>query len=1128
MLASTPVSFQSKPYDPTWSPSCRSHQGSMRRPTPNRSPLRQRPLFSAHPAALDDRYHGELTPLQSPYRTPTPSAWSAFASNSHYVADDESGTLPESPSVPAFPLARPLFTPVKQSSRVVDGLNATPSPQAPATLGTGLKRKSVPTRQSTPLRQHSLTPLAIDSAGYHGSGEGHTLDRLAPLPPIFSMCTPQVRKETDLNLHHETATMTRLRILDLNESDDESEPGNDSGCDLGADVDDDDDDARGDALFIGHSAVSEKSKIGAALRLAGRGKDDEEVAEAVSPGGHIVKRRARARPLSEELVRNNTPQFLPSRTAPKTGLNFVAFPTATTEFREHASPSSSSSETGSPVPRCRVSGLHPLVQTRTPFARADSATLFFSDPSITNTPSGSSSSCSHKVASLISSDAADSSFANGLRPKVMNRHSYSGSGSLTSTWRQAIPSSSSASPQTSPSHAVGGSESYDTDDNDSMLVDLPENSSFILNITEESPKRSGQGSDHIVKKYTRDSGIALSDDDDDMYFLGSSSSTEPLSKMPQASTSVSSLYSDFEDGLVTPGVAPRSSSGWPDAVIVSATDYAPFALSQNGQDVDAFILRTLATAAKGSHEIKKAPGTPVKKSKVSYLAGQRPWQSAVARKVGFGIHAEEKPKKVPRKSMPAAFPSLGRKSNKYTLDPSTDSDSEFDDSPSNRKEKYVGLGIGFPSLAKDGAPRNRWLMRRSSSGAFSSGSDSMSVAATPTRNRGLEDRFLPPGPSNFPMQFSPSRNRMKLSPSRSASGSSNGSVASPSMLRKLPIAESKKYRGARFSGRARLLSQPAHKERPGRYESQFVEIAEVGSGEFGKVLKVRTKDGNSDKCFAIKKSKRFEGGNHRLRLREEVETLQHLTHVGGARPHPNVLDFIDAWEEDDQLFIWTELCEGGNFAHFLWEYGRVFPRLDQARVWKIVVELSNGLKFIHDSGIIHLDLKPANIFLTGEGRFKIGDFGMAALWPRPRPAAESPGGSFEREGDKLYLAPEVLQGKYGKAADMFSFGMTILETASNIVVPDQGEAWHRLRREDFSQVNLDDSPEVLRLVRQMMRRDPSLRVGIHGVYNHPVVSRARVRMEQAYETAKRAGTSLFAASPLASVSEEFLPTILGN
>lgn len=84
--------------------------------------------------------------------------------------------------------------------------------------------------------------------------------------------------------------------------------------------------------------------------------------------------------------------------------------------------------------------------------------------------------------------------------------------------------------------------------------------------------------------------------------------------------------------------------------------------------------------------------------------------------------------------------------------------------------------------------------------------------------------------------------------------------------------------------------------------------------------------------------------------------------------------------------------------------------------------------------MIHLDLKPSNVFVTKEGRFKIGDFGMASLWPRPASldstassaaSASMLGGSgggtggFEREGDKLYLAPEVLQGRYGKAADIF-------------------------------------------------------------------------------------------------------------
>jgi mitosis inhibitor protein kinase SWE1 len=171
--------------------------------------------------------------------------------------------------------------------------------------------------------------------------------------------------------------------------------------------------------------------------------------------------------------------------------------------------------------------------------------------------------------------------------------------------------------------------------------------------------------------------------------------------------------------------------------------------------------------------------------------------------------------------------------------------------------------------------------------------------------------------------------------------------------------------------------------------------------------------------------------------------LKHLSQAASSierNRHPNVLAYIDSWEENEALYIRTELCESGNLARFLWEYGRVFPRLDEDRVWKIIVDLSNvsnlcysvpfqaphhnlhlqGLRFIHDAGVIHLDLKPSNVFVTGEGRFKIGDFGMASLWPRPnQPETGSGGGGFEREGDKLYLAPEVLQGKYSKAADVF-------------------------------------------------------------------------------------------------------------
>lgn len=85
------------------------------------------------------------------------------------------------------------------------------------------------------------------------------------------------------------------------------------------------------------------------------------------------------------------------------------------------------------------------------------------------------------------------------------------------------------------------------------------------------------------------------------------------------------------------------------------------------------------------------------------------------------------------------------------------------------------------------------------------------------------------------------------------------------------------------------------------------------------------------------------------------------------------------------------------------------------------------MRFIHQADVAHFDLKPANVFITASGRFKIGDFGMAAFWPRRISDSGGQGtdntgsrnGGFEREGDKMYLAAEVLQGRYGKEADIF-------------------------------------------------------------------------------------------------------------
>jgi mitosis inhibitor protein kinase SWE1 len=327
----------------------------------------------------------------------------------------------------------------------------------------------------------------------------------------------------------------------------------------------------------------------------------------------------------------------------------------------------------------------------------------------------------------------------GLNPKVTNRHSYAGPGSSTSNthaWNTIQTKSQSASPVTSP-HIDGGSWVND-DDAKMFFGEDPQDSSFIFSVTEGTPSpRSNKSSTASlpIKYKPRDSGVVVSDDEDHLMSI-----SDHLA-VPPASTSVNSLQSDEEDNLVTPGLLPDTTSGWPRVFVTGTDDDSgkdPLPGSREGVDVDAFIMRTLAAASNGPEDgKKKVPGTPVKRVKTTYFT-ERPWQSAVAAKIDREDW-DTKKGKVPRKSLPAAFPGLGQKAGKLTLDHCTDSEEE--ESPISRRDKYVGLGLGRPSGSslQDGLPlmsRTRWLMRRSSSGAFSSGSESQSSAGTPTRVKG--------------------------------------------------------------------------------------------------------------------------------------------------------------------------------------------------------------------------------------------------------------------------------------------------------------------------------------------------------------------------------------------------------
>jgi hypothetical protein len=149
---------------------------------------------------------------------------------------------------------------------------------------------------------------------------------------------------------------------------------------------------------------------------------------------------------------------------------------------------------------------------------------------------------------------------------------------------------------------------------------------------------------------------------------------------------------------------------------------------------------------------------------------------------------------------------------------------------------------------------------------------------------------------------------------------------------------------------------------------------------------------------------------------DPVRLAQFHNEVRTARQvsHPNVCRVYDIGEADGLLYLSMEYVDGEDLASSLRRIGR-FPE-DKAA--DIARQLCAGLAAAHQRGVVHCDLKPANVMLDGAGRVRMMDFGLAAI------------GRVEdvRAGTPAYMAPEQLLGREVTAkSDIFALGLVIYE-----------------------------------------------------------------------------------------------------
>lgn len=247
----------------------------------------------------------------------------------------------------------------------------------------------------------------------------------------------------------------------------------------------------------------------------------------------------------------------------------------------------------------------------------------------------------------------------------------------------------------------------------------------------------------------------------------------------------------------------------------------------------------------------------------------------------------------------------------------------------------------------------------------------------------------------------------------------------------------------------------------------------LGEGGFARCFQMKDSSGRIYAAKTVAKAS-IKNEKTKTKLLSEIKIHKSLKHA-------NIVNFVDCFEDDINVYILLEICPNQSLMELL----KVRKRVTEPEARFFLVQIVGAIQYLHSRRVIHRDLKLGNIFFDPEMNLKIGDFGLASVLP------STDSRKYTICGTPNYIAPEVLGGKntgHSFEVDIWAIGImmyALLIGKPPFQAKDVQVIYERIKKSDYSfPPDKPISDEAKILINDLLSLNPLHRPNVNEILNY--------------------------------------------